>query len=172
MHGRRTGNGHTLWLAPKGAAYDRYSTLIDKLSCEFGTPRFDPHITLLPGLTGSVDEISHCIHAFAEDIKPFAVTLMETAVTERYFQRLFVKVEASTELMQLHHLAAKHLAQSRPTPFQPHLSLLYGDETIDDDRLLIVPDASGSFEIASIELYATAGPPTDWRLVTSFALAG
>jgi hypothetical protein len=43
--------GYSLWLMPIGDIYRRLSETISQLSSEYGTPNFQPHITLLGELS-------------------------------------------------------------------------------------------------------------------------
>lgn len=47
---------YSIWLMPEGDVLDKFSKLIIKISDEYNSPRYQPHITLLGDLVGFTKE--------------------------------------------------------------------------------------------------------------------
>src|SRR5205814_8683705 len=61
-----TAIGISLWLAPGARARLRLRRLIAELAREHGSPVFEPHVTLLPGLRLPADELRAGARELAE----------------------------------------------------------------------------------------------------------
>lgn len=159
----------TLWFILPGDARTRYRALIMRLSAQFGTPAFEPHITLLGGLTGDEEALRRRTRELAAAIGPFEARLLEAKWLDEYYRCLFVEVALSRALLDAHEAARKVFDQRLEGGFYPHLSLVYGDLKA-PEKEAIVEEIGGYFDesvrIEELALYDTGGgtPPT-WRCV-------
>lgn len=164
---------HSLWISPRGVAGDVFGAIIKDLSEAFGTPYFPPHVTLLAQVSRPQAEIVSIAHELASEFSPFQIELLAPAFADDYFRSLFISAEPGNMLLAAHELA-QELFRVPEEQFMPHLSLLYGDLPETEKRRIIARVGYGfplSFTAEAIDVYATEGPPEDWRLVESIALA-
>jgi 2'-5' RNA ligase len=159
----------TLWLLLTPEAHAWFQALIERLSARLGTPVFEPHITLLGGLTGEEEGLRQRTRALAGAIGSFEARLLEAKWLDEYYRCLFVEVALSRALLDAHETARKAFDQRLEPGFYPHLSLVYGD--LKENEKEIVADEIGryfdeSLPIEELALYDTSGatPPT-WRCV-------
>ncbi|MDH3309839.1 MAG: 2'-5' RNA ligase family protein [Gammaproteobacteria bacterium] len=156
----------SLWLRLPREAHERFQSLIAKLSARLGTPLFEPHITLLGGLSGSEEALRRQTRALAGATAPFEVRLLEVGCLDEYYRCLFVKIALSRALQEVHAVARRFFDQSLDADFTPHLSLVYGNleekekENILDD---IGRDFYENLRLEELGLYDTSGPV--WRCV-------
>jgi 2'-5' RNA ligase len=156
----------SLWLLLPREAHERFQSLIAKLSARLGTPLFEPHITLLGGLTGSEEALRRQTRALAGATAPFEVRLLEVGCLDEYYRCLFVKIALSRALQEVHAVARHFFDQSLDADFFPHLSLVYGNleekekENIQND---IGGDFNENLRLDELGLYDTSGPV--WRCV-------
>lgn len=159
----------SLWLLLPREAQERFQALIARLSARLGTPAFEPHITLLGGLTGAEEDWRQRTRALAGAIKSFEVRLLAVTWLDEYYRCLFVEVTQSRALLDAHQTARKVFDQRPETGFYPHLSLVYGDLK-EHEKEAIVDEIGRYFDesirIEELALYDTSGgTPPAWRCV-------
>src|SRR5690606_17347433 len=129
------------WLQPSGYAYNILKTIIADLSTTYASPIFEPHVTLLSSLPGSKDDIVRRMTYLGSRVQPFDLHLIEPAYGDRYFQCIFFKARESPSLIAAHELA-NNLFGNISRTFMPHLSLMYGDVSLELKKQIIaaLPD--------------------------------
>ena len=157
------GAGFSLWIVPEGEVRRRLAALIEELARRFGGPVFDPHVTLLAGLPGPAASVI----ARAEDVmrgaRAFPVRFVGPEKGDSYFRCLYVRLEASSPLLDLHAAARNAFGRTDEPPFFPHLSLKYGappPPAVIEEVRLAVPDG---FEARTVDVYSTEGEVESWR---------
>src|SRR5512136_1264008 len=84
--------GVSLWLMPEGETYERLAGLIARLSRRFSTPAFAPHLTLLPGVGGWLeDDLLVASRRLAADLRPLEIGLSAVEGREEPFRCLFAR---------------------------------------------------------------------------------
>jgi 2'-5' RNA ligase len=163
-----------LWLVPEGEAAARFGGLIDRLAARHGTPRFHPHLTLL-GALGADDHVARRAQLLAADTAPFEITLARTVGRDEFFRAVVVEAAPSLPLLRLHHLAREAFDKlDDPSPFEPHLSLVYGDlpRALRDEIIAGLPDVHARFRVTSLGVWSTDGTPEQWRELARYPLTG
>jgi len=165
--------GYYIWLMPSGSAYDRLRALILKLSKEYSTPLFEPHITVIGGMIGQEDAIVAKTAELASFVKPCIIKLNKIDHRKEYFKCLFLHAEETQPLLDIN-LKAREIFSRQADPARMlHLSLLYGDLSVSvKDEIIrrIDKDASVEFKASKIFLISCSGPPKDWHIIKEFSL--
>ena len=159
---------YSLWLEPKGEKYDQLKNIIVDLSIATRSPLFDPHLTLLGGITMPVEKIIEKIKILAERSRAITLSLIATHSGDFYYKSIFLECEKTESLMNLNKEAQKIFSQ--PFEYNPHLSLLYSDvsQTKKDmliekiNRKLILPL---NFVVDTISLWEAFGPADKWQKI-------
>ena len=158
-----------LWLTPEGVARERIAALIVQLSKQCGSPRFEPHVTLLGGIEGEEFIICEQTKALAQSLQPIDITLLESACEDSYFRSLYFNVKETSEIFDAHHRAMRLFCIIPQISFQPHLSLLYGLFSLQVKETIIksLPhDLPNSFAVSKIQLIrADSEHPANWRAI-------
>jgi 2'-5' RNA ligase len=166
--------GYALWLMPTGELYSDLSDTIIRLSQQFQTPAFSPHITLLSGLADSEKELVSKASHLSSFTKSFEIRLRNVGFRDEYFRCLFIHVEETTELLEAHSKAAKVFARPQDSQLMPHLSIVYGNLSSAEKQELVnqlkLPIGM-SFRVDRVHLFLTEGRPADWRPVGEFKLS-
>ncbi len=170
-----TAVGMSLWLMPEGGVGDRLRVLIGELARRHRTPSFPPHLTLLGGIPGPEDAALSRAAGLARGLGPIAIRLGAVETSDEYFRCVFVRAEPTEALRGAHVDARAAFAGAAPTPFLPHLSLLYG--RLERPQLAAVLRELGgtlevAFEASRLHLFRTQGPPRAWRRRGAFPLGG
>ena len=129
----------SLWLMPdsKNDLNRKLKDLIDVISQVYKTQTFDPHVTLLGGITNSRERVLNRTRQFASSMKPFLITLGNLDSNENPMQIFFAKVELSNALLSAHIGASEALLGLHGRKYKPHLSLAYGDLTKEQTNVLV-----------------------------------
>jgi hypothetical protein len=171
MEGR--GRGFSLWLTPDGESSARLSALIAGLAARLGTPRFVPHLTLIPGLEGDEEDLVRRTEGLGRRLPSLRVRLGPVETTGDYFRCLYRRAEPVAALRAAHSLAAEAFGVRSDPAFLPHLSLLYCHlEAAEGGRITAeLEDSPRAFEVVSLGLWRTEGLVGEWERRASFDLA-
>jgi 2'-5' RNA ligase len=164
---------YSLWIMPEDDVYSRLSSTIRQLSKPYGTPEFEPHVTVIGTLTGDQHTLIEKIDQLAATMQPFDTKLRDIDYLNEYFRCLFIRIEQSAAVMGANTKARTILDQSRSADYMPHLSLMYGDIDAVVKKAIIQTigkDLHCTFPVTDIHLYATGGAPERWYKVKSFHL--
>ncbi len=125
------------WLVPAaGSQRDRLVATIDRLAATCGTPRFPPHVTMLATFECSEDLAVRALASLAAGVPPVDLTLAAIGHEETYFRSLYLRAEPSAQLLALREAGQRAWALD-PSPYLPHLSLLYSDIPEKDKHSLV-----------------------------------
>ena len=149
---------------------DPFTEVIAGLGKDFGGPTFIPHITLLGGFLGDVEDLADRTKRLATKLSVFDIVLGQAKFGGEFFHSFVLPVvEGITDA----HATAERFFDREEPSYRPHMSLFYGD---------ILPEQHASFEAAlpaslpkriafdRIYLAHNDEPNLRWRLVESFAI--
>ena len=163
--------GFSLWLMPTAELRKKLAQTIHRLARLYGTPIFEPHVTLLGGLAVSEDEALSKTQQLSTRLRPFEVRLSRADYLAEYFLCLFLRVEETEPLLETNFKARQVLDRYSDPRYYPHLSLMYGSLG-PGRKQTIVPTVShhceARFEVERLHLYSTEGEPGDWYRVSEF----
>ena len=165
---------YVLWLLPPDDVRRRLAGLISELAEANETERFDPHITLLDGLSGDESQIRDRTHELALGLAPLDLRLTHADHLDEFHRALFIHVEPSAALTAAHRTARSFFTPPETREFMPHLSLLYGNQPTAAKEAAI--DRMGQafnldIRVTHLLLVAIASPrPGDWRYLARFRL--
>ena len=158
---------------PEGEEQRSFADIIARFSERFGTPTFDPHVTLLGGLHGEERAIVSRISEIVRTMRPVEIRTSTLHSQEDYFRQLFVQVEKSRPLMETRGRVKVLAGGRRERPYSPHVSLMYGSVPYQDREALLMEmggEIVTEFETKTLHVVDTAGTPERWRRVGSFPL--
>jgi 2'-5' RNA ligase len=167
--------GCSIWLMPTGHVCEELSKTIFRLSNQYATPRFPPHVTLIAGLTGDDKELLTQTSLLASRIRPLEIVLTTMHYLDEYFKCLFFRVEETPALLEANRTARTIFHRERDPGFMPHLSMVYGSFDLETKRQMVQiigTGFNGTFRAGSVHLYSTHGEPEDWRRVQEFEIPG
>lgn len=164
--------GYTLWLMPKGEVYNNFFNLIKKLAREYQGPLFVPHVTLLGEIELSKEEIIKRTKILVQNQKSFPIVLKQIAYEEFFFRALIVLAQISEPLQKLHERAKKIFEMNIPA-YMPHLSILYGEYTLETKKKIISEigkNQEAAFEIDRVFLIK-GGEVKNWKIIEAFTFS-
>lgn len=165
--------GYSLWLIPAGNVYKKLFNIINYLVKRYNSPIFEPHVTLLGGISGPEEKVLKKTEKLAFLIKPFKVKLTKISSEQYYLRALFVKAKGTSELLRANEMARKIFRVKSEQKYMPHLSLMYGSFPKPNKQKMIKEineDLALQFEFTSIHLFKTEGKVNKWHKIKEFKL--
>ena len=165
---------YSLWLMPTGAVDRKFSQLISQLAEQYSSPAFSPHVTLVGMIEANEEEIIMKAQEVASLIHPYTINLTNVDYTDYYYRALFVRVEPSADVLAAYQEARKIFPSNQEPDYMPHLSLLYGDFSVEIKKQIItkIGDSfTDEFEANTLHLYLTEGNVSDWQKISTFPLS-
>jgi len=165
-------NSHYLWLMPQKETFDEFQTIIQDLSKTYGTPHFEPHVTLISGLSGNKDLLIEKIDALVLGKHKFSVTIKDIDYIRGIFTSLLLNVQNTPEIDQLNAQARQHLTPFGQGPYHPHLSLIYGNIT-SQERKHIIADLNcvgQTILLNKLRLVVGHSDVSQWRVIKEWSL--
>lgn len=163
--------GYSLWLLPEKKKFRELSELISKLQRQVKEPVFQPHITVISGLSLRESEITGRAEILARDHLPIDIRLNSAVWGYTFFQRYFFDILPKENLINLHKAALQMYGEMEPGDYHPHLSLQYADHTQfpDKNTLANIRLFSGqTVELSELQVMKTNGPIEEWEKTESF----
>jgi 2'-5' RNA ligase len=170
---QQLGGRYSLWLVPDTADERQFAEAIDYLSERFSGPRFAPHITLLSGLHGQVEDLATKTSGLASELKSFSAKATGLAMEPYYFRDFYLKLESSADLVLAYQRTNQTFSRSTDGDFRPHISLHYGtssrEERIDMGKE-IHSQLPGNITIDKLYLVHITLAVPNWRIISRHEL--
>ncbi len=157
----------SLWIKPSTQILEYSQPIIERLSKEYSLPLFPAHITLLGEFIREKDEIVEKTKAYAKTLTPFEIQFSEVSFSTTFFQAVFFRVKSSAKLLEAN-LHAKEQFEIENSVYMPHMSITYGNKTIqereDIAHSLKLPNLP-SFQFETIVINTGSDDTKDWEQV-------
>jgi len=158
----------SVWIVPAGEVLDRIERIVHKIHPRGGGPRFKPHLTLLSGSETTQADAELKLKHLAARLRPFEIRLDRIEWRDEYFRCLYLAAELTPELAAAQRAGYETFEMNPPPPFEPHVSLLYGNL---DERLKkeLAEEAGSSvdlrFAATGVQLVdaSPSVPVTGWK---------
>ena len=164
---------YSIWIIPPEPFNDRLTQVIARLSKQYSTLSFEPHVTLLGDLLLPEEDMVSKTSQLADLLRPFTLQLTTVSYLSEYFRCLFIKVEETEALMEANRKARTLFQREYDPRFMPHLSLLYGNFT-PEKKEAIISEIGRSFqipfEVRSLHVVLSSSNivPESWRKLAQF----
>lgn len=117
---------HSIWLMPAADDAARLERIVEDLAGRFGSPRFQPHLTLVEDMERTVEDLAPLVGQVAEGIEPFDAPVAEIGVSDLFFRSFYARFTAEGPLLELKRRAIDKILPGDIAEFMPHVSLAYG----------------------------------------------
>jgi putative hydrolase of the HAD superfamily len=121
----------SVWLKPQHSDSVEIARLIAGLNEKYGTPKFEPHLTLYSGAGTDRDSLRRVVAEQIAGLEPITLKILGIRASEEYFKTLFIEFEDNVLLNDLNRKIKAALKQDSGYTLRPHLSLMYLDLEID-----------------------------------------
>ncbi|MEJ5021835.1 haloacid dehalogenase [Ochrobactrum vermis] len=117
---------HSVWLRPARDDLRFLESIVTELAGRFASPVFEPHVTLVPDMKRSADELLPLVLSLAVGRKPLDVQIEDVTGTEAYFRSFYAALQKTPALMALKQDSLGISGEKDISTFLPHVSLAYG----------------------------------------------
>ncbi|GFZ06171.1 RNA ligase/cyclic nucleotide phosphodiesterase family protein [Actinidia rufa] len=153
---------YSVWAVPSEDVRERLKRLMSGLRSEFDGPEFEPHVTVVGAISLTEEDALDKFRAACHGVKAYTATVEKVAAGTFFYQCVFLLLNPTAEVVETSSHCTGHFGYKSPTPYMPHLSLLYGDLT-DEEKKKAQEKANGldesigslSFQINRLALYET-----------------
>ncbi|MFZ1987722.1 MAG: 2'-5' RNA ligase family protein [Minisyncoccia bacterium] len=164
--------GYHIFLLPAGVVKEKASATIRELSQTYGGEPFDPHVTLLHGISPEDSSlVKGKAHTLARELAPFPLTLGNIGAEDYFFRALYVQVVITDSLRDAHVAAVRVFKLQDQGTYHPHMSLFYGSLPA-HTKEEIIPSldsyAGITFMVDRLHVYQTEGSPKEWKLIAEY----
>lgn len=163
---------YSLWIIPSSELKKSLDGIIKGLSKKYKFPEFEAHMTLLGDVNLEKKIMIQKARELSNSIKPFTVQLGEISFSTTYFQSVFVRVNATASLMEAN-LKAKEIFKVDNKVFMPHISLLYGNHSMNLREKItaeIKLPKNKFFKANSIIVVPSTKNPAEWKHLAEISL--
>ncbi|MGO4387645.1 2'-5' RNA ligase family protein [Microvirga sp. 2YAF29] len=117
---------HSIWLMPPADQEEAFSTIARDLAKRFGSPVFQPHLTLVEDMPRSCEELKPLAEQVASGIAPFEAPVETVEESELYYRSFYARFPVTVQLRMLKERAVDLFKVGSVEAFMPHISLAYG----------------------------------------------
>ncbi|XP_076924690.1 cyclic phosphodiesterase-like [Bidens hawaiensis] len=153
---------YSVWALPPDHVSERVKHLMSGLRSEFGGPQFEPHVTVVGAIKLTEDDAREKLKKACEGLKVYNATVEKVETGTFFYQCVFLLLHKTKEVMETAAHCWSHFGFTSPTPYMPHLSILYADLTEEEKKraqekanALDESINSLSFPITRLALYKT-----------------
>ncbi|KAL6655956.1 hypothetical protein ACP70R_006782 [Stipagrostis hirtigluma subsp. patula] len=170
---------YSVWALPPEPARGRLRRLMAGLRAAHGGPAFEPHLTVVGAIRLRRADAVEALHAAAAGVRPYTVRVAGDR-HGGFYHCGYLLMEPTPEVMAASDHCCGHFGYERPTPYMPHVSLIYGDRTEEEEEEarkkveeLDVDIRGLQFEISELALYTTEPDDVEsWESVEVCHLRG
>lgn len=168
-------NEYSVWLVPEKGSRENeeLDDTISRLSEEFDSPDFTPHVTVVGGIEEEKSEVLTAVAELSEKFETLELAFQGLHFSTTFHQCNYLLVEPTAELLEMRERLRKEL-ELPVDMYVPHLSLIYGDIELGEreelHRKLKKEDFPDGLTTSRLVVYETSGGEEDWRLVEEFSL--
>lgn len=159
---------YSLWLVLPEKIQSELQVVVDHLAATYDSPTFEPHATLVGGIEGEVGAIEEKMKQLVEGASELELSLGPVSFSTTYFQSVLVRVNSTAALMELN-LKAKEIFGLANDVFMPHISLLYGVDSMKtrEEVAAKILLSSTKFSVSELVLTPSTSDPKDWHHLAS-----
>lgn len=159
-----------LWLIPHPNKYKELAQLIIQLGQKYDGPPFSPHITLLADIEDEQNLVMAKCAELATKINAFTVNVDSIEFQDAYYRSLYLQLVKPKPLLKARRLAEELFSQAPTDAYMPHISLMYGNQSISTKQHIIATlkdHISHELLIDRMELIFADGAPDTWKLIST-----
>lgn len=162
---------YSLWAVPPQPIFDELTEVIRVLAVKYKGPVFQPHLTILGGIEKDLNEIIKSATKIAEHTPALDLSLGPVSFSTTYYQSVFLRVDATAQLMQLN-LDIKKALNGENNVFMPHISLMYGNHemAVREKIANSIQFPNISFLVSTLVIILEGPGPTEWQPVETISL--
>ncbi len=164
---------YSIWLQPTGEVRAELAGIISRLSREYATPSFEPHVTLIGDLVGQEKELLNRTEQLARRLRPFIVQLGDIGYLDEFYRCLYIRVQEREPVIKANAESRQVFLRESDAAYMPHLSLVYANmpPAVKEEIIAQIGKTfRQSFPVDRLYLVSTQGETKEWYHLGEFAL--
>ena len=169
---KRISKAHWIW----GQFEDKDMYYLDSIKSgvnkKLKGPNFDIHLTLLgPFMSMDKNKVNE-IRKICTKLKPIEIFARRYVVSKNFFTSFFIEVKKSSILLNFRNDLRSSVHENQFSPFSPHISLTYGDFTIEEKNIIRdeLGDIEMKFILNKICIVDVNEDKFSWKIIKTFFL--
>jgi 2'-5' RNA ligase len=165
-----TGDYHSIWLMPPAELEEAFAAIVKGLAKRFGSPIFQPHLTLVEDMLRSWEELAPLAEQMAEGMISFEAPVESVEESELYYRSFYARFPVTPQLRMLKERAVGLFKVGSVETFMPHISLAYGvTESLEKAKAIAelqreLQGMSVSFDRVCIVRSSQQTPIEEWQI--------
>ena len=139
---------------------------IIKISKQYKTPVFLPHITAYGLIKTDLEIIERSVLESIKNIKPFTVKKKSISISNNFWKTLFIKFENNSNMLQINKKLTENFLKFSKYTFEPHASLIYKNMNFEEKQNIIEHlELKDNFKINSIGILKFSESISKWKII-------
>ena len=145
--------------------------IISKLSNQYGSQFFTPHVTVYGLVDTSLEELDEIILNSIEGIKSFNIEKNIISFSDDFWKTLFIEFKPNDNMLEINKNLTQHLSKFAKYEFKPHASLIYKEMSNDEkQKLSETIQIKNSFKIIGIGIEVYSERIEEWKIIREHQL--
>jgi len=162
---------YAIWFLFEKNDQEYFSQIISKLSNQYGSPIFTPHVTVYGLIDTELEELDEIILDSINGIHSFNIEKNILSFSDDFWKTLFVEFNSNDEMQEINKNLTQHLSKFATYELKPHASLIYKEmSTEEKQRLSDTLEIKNSFKITGIGIQLFSERIDEWKIVREHQL--
>ena len=162
---------YAIWFLFEKNDQEYFSQIISKLSNQYGSPIFTPHVTVYGLIDTELEELDEIILDSINGIHSFNIEKNILSFSDDFWKTLFVEFNSNDEMQEINKNLTQHLSKFAKYELKPHASLIYKEmSTEEKQRLSDTLEIKNSFKITGIGIQLFSERIDEWKIVREHQL--
>ena len=147
------------------------SQIISKLSNQYESPIFTPHVTAYGLVDTSLEVLDKIILESINGTKSFNIKKNTISFSDDFWKALFIDFNSNDNMLKINKHLTKHLSRFSKYEFKPHASLIYKEISQEKkQRLANNLEIKNSFKITGIGIQVFSERIEEWKITREHKL--
>jgi len=162
---------YAIWFLFEKNDQEYFSQIISKLSNQYRSPIFTPHVTAYGLIDAELEELDEIILDSINSIHSFNIEKNTISFSDDFWKTLFVEFNSNDEMQEINKNLTQHLSKFATYELKPHASLIYKEmSTEEKQRLSDTLEIKNSFKITGIGIQLFSERIDEWKIVREHQL--
>ena len=154
---------YSIWVVPPKLVLKKLQVLVDNLAKEYDAPTFEPHLTVLAEIDSNIEEIEEKLNKLNFKYSELQLETENFSFSTTYFQSVLIRIKPTAQLLELN-LELKQIFNMENNLFMPHISLLYGDYSMEVRESIVnrLESMNLNFSVDRLIVTPSTPNPKNW----------
>ena len=162
---------YAIWCLFEKNDKEYLSEIISKLSNQYGSPIFTPHVTVYGLVDTSLEVLDKIVLDSINSTKSFDIEKNTISFSEDFWKTLFIEFNSNASMLKINKNLTKHLSEFAKYELKPHASLIYKEMNHEEKQgLSDTLEIKNSFHITGIGIQEFSERIEEWKIIREYQL--